>query len=561
MDTLICAAQAGHLDVVSLLVISGASPLAKTAKGHSAIWFAAAENHNDVLSYLMKKDHDTYGLMEDKDFVYNLTVCGKNIDNEPIDEFVLSSPAPVEVAAKMSHFLVYVSTKEKERAKDLLAASKHCEEMATELLALAAGAESAGKVLKSIDRKGKEFLDVLIENEQKETVAHTVVQRHLQEIWVGELVEWADWKHLLLFLSMVFCPPVWVTFSLPFGPRYNKIPIVKFMSYLTSHIHLMILLCLTCVTPIPVFPIRSNLVPFWFEWMLVAWLSGLLVAEITNPSDKSGLGWIKVVVLTFSYFGIILHGCAFFFDKENYGTVLYLRDQLFGVGILSACVQILDFLSFHYLFGPWAIIIGNLMKDLARFLAVLMIFMIGFSLVMAALTTLHARRELLPGEKIPPVLTSGLPSGVLVTPLDAFELLFFGLFGLNGPVDMRIEILGQPDWTIVLFKVFFGIYLLVTVIVLINLLIAMMSDTYQRIEAQSDIEWKYGLAKLIRSMHRTTATPSPLNLFVDWGTWIYKKIKKAREPKKTLKWDQAEDTEGEQQKEVKVVKVEAKVKL
>ncbi|ODM88846.1 Ankyrin-3 [Orchesella cincta] len=559
---LICAAQAGHLDVVRLLVESGASPLAKNVKGHSAIWFAAAENHNDVLSYLMRKDHDTYGLLEDKEFVYNLCVCGKNIDNEPIDEFVLSSPAPVEVAAKMSSFLVYVSTKEKERAKDLIAASKHCEEMATELLALAAGAESAGKVLKSVDRKGKEFLDVLIENEQKETVAHTVVQRHLQEIWVGQLVEWADYKHMLLFLSMVFCPPVWVTFSVPFGPQYNKIPIVKFMSYLTSHIHLMILLCLTCVTPIhPVFPIRSNLVPFWFEWMLMAWLTGLLVAEITNPSDKSGLGWIKTVVLTFCYLGIMLHAVAFFIDKENYGTILYLRDQLLGVGILSACIQILDFLSFHYLFGPWAIIIGNLMKDLARFLAVLMIFMIGFSLVMAALNhPLHPRRGLLPGEKVPPTLTGGMASGVLVTPLDAFELLFFGLFGENGPTDMRIEILGQPDWTIVLFKIVFGVYLLVTVIVLINLLIAMMSDTYQRIEAQSDIEWKYGLAKLIRSMHRTTATPSPLNLFVDWGTWIHKKIKKAREPKKKLSWEHGGDEFEAEQQALKVTKIDPKVR-
>lgn len=53
--------------MVKLLVESGASPLAKTSKGHSAIWFAAAEGHNDVLSYLMKKEHDTYGLMEDKD--------------------------------------------------------------------------------------------------------------------------------------------------------------------------------------------------------------------------------------------------------------------------------------------------------------------------------------------------------------------------------------------------------------------------------------------------------------------------------------------------------------
>lgn len=52
--------------------------------------------------------------------------------------------------------------------------------MATELLALAAGADSAGRVLTSTDRMNTEFLDVLIENEQKEVIAHTVVQRYLQ---------------------------------------------------------------------------------------------------------------------------------------------------------------------------------------------------------------------------------------------------------------------------------------------------------------------------------------------------------------------------------------------
>jgi amino acid permease len=52
---------------------------------------------------------------------------------------------------------------------------------------------------------------------------------------------------------------------------------------------------------------------------------------------------------------------------------------------LLACVQILDFLSFHHLFGPWAIIIGDLLKDLARFLAVLAIFVFGFSMHIVAL--------------------------------------------------------------------------------------------------------------------------------------------------------------------------------
>lgn len=61
-----------------------------------------------------------------------------------------------------------------------MAAGKQCEAMATELLALAAGSDSAGKILQATDKRNVEFLDVLIENEQKEVIAHTVVQRYLQ---------------------------------------------------------------------------------------------------------------------------------------------------------------------------------------------------------------------------------------------------------------------------------------------------------------------------------------------------------------------------------------------
>jgi len=54
--------------------------------------------------------------------------------------------------------------------------------------------------------------------------------------------------------------------------------------------------------------------------------------------------------------------------------------------------------------------------------------------------------------------------------------------------------------------------MMVTLIVLINLLIAMMSDTYQRIQAQSDKEWKFGRAILIRQMNKRSGTPSPINM-------------------------------------------------
>lgn len=74
-----------------------------------------------------------------------------------------------------------------------------------------------------------------------------------------------------------------------------------------------------------------------------------------------------------------------------------------------------------------------------------------------------------------------------MNPITAFELLFFGVFGQTTYDELIVKSPKgfppvKPAWTANLFKVVFGIYMLVSVVVLINLLIAMMSDTYQRIQ-------------------------------------------------------------------------------
>ncbi|XP_011695992.1 PREDICTED: ankyrin-3-like [Wasmannia auropunctata] len=108
--------------------------------------------------------------------------------------------------------------------------------------------------------------------------------------------------------------------------------------------------------------------------------------------------------------------------------------------------------------------------------------------------------------------------------LHAIELLFFAIFGKTTYEQFRSN--NQSDWRIVLFKLTYGIYMLVSVVMLINLLIATMSNTYQRIQAQSDTEWKYGLSKLIRRMNRTTMAPPPLNLLTMWIMYFVKLCKK-----------------------------------
>ena len=444
-------------------------------------------------------------------------VCGRLNDQQSIEEFVTLSPAPCETAAKLSRNLLEVAAKEKERAKDLIIASEFCEQMATELTAIAASSNSASLLLKSVDQKSSPFLDVLIDCNQKEVVAHPTIQKYLSDVWMGG-IQWKTWKIVLLFAAFIFCPPVWIIFSLPLKHKYSKIPIFKFMSYLVSHIYFVALLVAVCA--IPVFHIHetTTLVPNVCEWLLLSWFSGLLVAELTNPGDRSGLGWIKMIIIFLGAMSVLTHLTAFAFEYPDRYTCLYIRNQILALALLLCFVQVLDFLSFHHLFGPWAIIISSLVLDLVKFVVILAVFMVGFTLHMSAIY-----QQVYPS----PVYNTSLGQGNgeagarYLNPWDVFELLFFSLFGLVEPGNLP-PVRSSPLWSREIAKWVFGMYLLVTLIVLINLLIAMMSDTYQRIQAQSDTEWKFGRAKLIRNMNKTSSTPSPINLLAK--LFIYIKV-------------------------------------
>jgi len=177
------------------------------------------------------------------------------------------------------------------------------------------------------------------------------------------------------------------------------------------------------------------------------------------------------------------------------------------------------------------------MKDMMRFLVIMGIFLVGFSLTVSAIyvpvfeppasltqSSSSAASEQPGHNQFPPSQQLGISANNLPTlglefqsPLFTFEMLFYSLFGLVEP-DFMPPMHSSPAFSKVIMKLVFGVYMMITVVVLINLLIAMMSNTYQRIEARSDIEWKFGRAKLIRNMIRTSPTPSPLILLM--GVWI-----------------------------------------
>lgn len=337
------------------------------------------------------------------------------------------------------------------------------------------------------------------------------------------------------------------------------------MSYLVSHVFFILLLLFTTINPwLPVYK-WTNLLPPFHEWLLLLWFCGILSTTLSNPPDKAGFGSIKLVNLFIGFAAILVHFIGIFLPNNLIPYILFTRNQLFALVLLLSFVELLNFLTFHHLFGPWAVIIQDLVKDMMRFLVIMGIFLIGFTLTVSVIyvpvfeppltqqqqVTTGAADELInrlhskapsrnqhqveqpTNEQALIQIQQHVPSvGIeFQSPLFIFEMLFYSLFGLVEP-DLMPPMHSSPSSSKIIMKLVFGVYMMITVIVLINLLIAMMSNTYQRIEARSDIEWKFGRAKLIRNMIRTSPTPSPLILLV--GIWIdyYRDWIKRKEKKK-----------------------------
>ena len=76
---------------------------------------------------------------------------------------------------------------------------------------------------------------------------------------------------------------------------------------------------------------HENTAPFrWYEQALLIMMSGLLLSELTSPSDKSGLGWIKIIVIVIATISTAIHVLTAVFiqlSTESHYNAFYIRNQ------------------------------------------------------------------------------------------------------------------------------------------------------------------------------------------------------------------------------------------
>ena len=205
------------------------------------------------------------------------------------------------------------------------------------------------------------------------------------------------------------------------------------------------------------------------------------------------------------------HVVAMFMSDTTREEIMYSRDNILGVVLVTLMSQIMFFLSLNQMFGPWSIIIARLVIDVFKFLVIMFLFIFAFTLHTAVVfKQVYGRTEVDVPTGILPFTERYSQDGMWTM----FYETFFALFGFTNPPDVLSdnEKETNPNFTYVLGTISFAIYEVLATIILINMLIAMMSNTYTLLSERSDIEWKYGRAGIIRLMTKSYSIPVPANV-------------------------------------------------
>ncbi|XP_072030246.1 transient-receptor-potential-like protein [Amphiura filiformis] len=195
-----------------------------------------------------------------------------------------------------------------------------------------------------------------------------------------------------------------------------------------------------------------------------------------------------------------------------------LGDALFGVAtVLSFLALLRDFVVVAFV-GTLRVSFGKMISDVVRFLILFIFVWISFALGM---TQLYTTYDIIESAICYDHEDKCIPSP-FKTLSDSLGALFWSLFNAIDEESMRIE----PDYkiTFAVGEALYAIYLVVVVVVMFNALIAMMSNTYTRVEENSEVEWKVARTNLMAKYMTTGATlPPPYNLIPTLRTirnWI-----------------------------------------
>uniref|UniRef100_A0A4W3IG83 Transient receptor potential cation channel subfamily C member 2b n=1 Tax=Callorhinchus milii TaxID=7868 RepID=A0A4W3IG83_CALMI len=169
-----------------------------------------------------------------------------------------------------------------------------------------------------------------------------------------------------------------------------------------------------------------------------------------------------------------------------------LAEVLFAITSMLSLARLTSILPAHETLGTLQISIGKMIDDMMRFMFVLMIILTAFLCGINNIYVHYVDLDRL-----------GNFNGTL-------QFLFWSMFGMEEPKSVDLSQFMVAE---VVGRVLYGIFTIVMVIVLLNMLVAMITNSFQKIEDDADVEWKFARSRLYLCYFREGLTlPVPFNI-------------------------------------------------
>ncbi|XP_077863795.1 short transient receptor potential channel 4-like [Saccoglossus kowalevskii] len=189
-----------------------------------------------------------------------------------------------------------------------------------------------------------------------------------------------------------------------------------------------------------------------------------------------------------------------------------VSEGLFAIAKVFSFLRVIRVTVVSLHLGPMQISLGRMMFDIVKFMMIFCLVWFAFSVGLNQLYWYYSREITLFCQKNNQT-DCKQPFGTIPQTLNT---LFWALFGVS---ELRsLDIQGANHWfTENVGGVLYAAYHVIAIVVLLNVLIAMMSNTFTRVEEDADMQWKYSRSKLWMSYFEEGSTLAPpFNFLPTW---------------------------------------------
>lgn len=487
----------------------------------------------------------------------------------------LSSNDPLLTAFQLSWELRNLAFTEQECKSQYMDLRRQCQQFAVDLLDQSRSSSELAIILNHDPesppyQEGEPMklarLELAIDYKQKKFVAHPNIQQLLAAIWYEGLpgfrrksiVQRLMDVSLVAFLFPFYCVLYMVAPNTNTGKLMRK-PFMKFLIHASSYLFFLLILILVSqraeIQAIEIFgtdSMRKDLEeqsrrqrgngPSFLEWIVVVYVLGFIWEETQEVLSEGIRSYLRNMwnFIDFTrnslYCAVAVLRIAAYIQQnqeitENPATAFIPREQwndfdpqliaegLFAAANVFSALKLVHLFSINPHLGPLQISLGRMVIDIVKFFFIYSLVLFAFACGLNQLLWYFAEMERKKCYHLP----GGLPDwdnfgdscmkwryfGNL---FESSQSLFWASFGGIG-ID-SFELAGIKTYTRFWGLLMFGSYSVINVIVLLNLLIAMMSNSYAIIDEHSDTEWKFARTRLWMSYFEESATlPPPFNIF------------------------------------------------